>query len=91
MHLTNLTEEEKTTIAPWQNTPIQFDKITGHINKCTAIFSDNDLWVPITDSRIFEEKLNAKILIEHNKNHICGDDNITELPVILREVLEMTQ
>ena len=59
------------------------------MKKSIAIFSDNDPLVPITDSKIFEKELGAKIIIENNKGHFSGSDGITELPVVFQLVLEM--
>ena len=54
-----------------------------------AVFSDDDPDVPMSDSRLFKEKLNAKIITEHNKGHFSDDAGVKELPVILNEILKM--
>lgn len=94
VHLTNEAyedEEDKEIASPWLETPIDYNRILIHIKKITAIFSDNDPVVPISDSGIFKEKLGAKIIIEHNKGHFTGEDNIEELPVALEELLKMSK
>ncbi len=47
--------------APWLETPIQWAKVLSHTKNFSAIFSDNDPYVPIADSKIFKEKLGADI------------------------------
>ncbi|MBU1255325.1 alpha/beta hydrolase, partial [Patescibacteria group bacterium] len=88
--LTNLeTEEEKEIAKPWLETPIDFDKVKKVTNKITAIFSDNDSFVPLeVNKKIFEEKLEAKIIIEQNKGHFNEDSGIFEIPVVLKILLD---
>jgi predicted alpha/beta hydrolase family esterase len=83
--LRNLETDEEWKIAePWIETPINLEKIKSQLNKRTAIFSDNDPFVPLEENRkIFAEKLGAKVIIEHNKGHFSGEDGIKELPIIL--------
>jgi len=92
VNLVNLSGPEEEKIAePWLKTPIQWDKVIQHTNNFVAIFSDNDQWVPLTDSEIFKEKLGAKIIIEHEKGHFSGSDNVTEIPTVLNELLKMVK
>ena len=87
-HLQNIEGPEAEKIAqPWLETPIDFDKINSHITQITAIFSDNDPWVPVSDKEIFRKLLNAKIIVEHNKGHFAQDDGITELPKVIEEIV----
>lgn len=72
---------------PWLNTPLDWNKIRLHTSNFTAIFSDDDPFVSLTDSKIFKEKLEAKIIIEKNKAHYSGSDGITQLPTVLKELL----
>lgn len=72
---------------PWLDTPIDWQKVKKHTSKFTAIFSDDDPFVSLTDSKIFKEKLEAKIIIEKNKAHYSGSDGITQLPTVLKELL----
>lgn len=84
--------EESVRIAkPWVETPINWNKIKLHTNKFTAIFSDDDPFVPMSNSDLFKEKLNARIIIEHNLGHINGEANITKLPSILEEILRLSK
>ena len=87
------TEEEGAyeIVWPWLKTKIIFDKVLNHTKKFVAIFSDNDPYVPMENIKIFQDKLNAKIIFEKNKGHFSGSDNVTKLPSLLKEVLEISQ
>ncbi len=91
INLMNLPTEEEKIAKPWLNTNINWDKILEHTHNFVAVFSDNDKWVPISDSEIFREKLRAKIFIEHNKGHFSGDDNVKEIKVVLNEFLSIVK
>ena len=60
-------QEEHDTAKPWLETPIDTDKVKRICPKITAIFSDNDPDVPLSDSEIFKERLGAKIIVENKK------------------------
>lgn len=82
--LMNLTPEEWKIATPWFETPIDFIKVKKQTKSFTAIFSDNDLYVPLEENRqIFNEQLGARIIIEKGKGHITEDDKIIELPILL--------
>jgi len=92
IHLKPIIKENKEDYEiakPWLETPIYWDKILTHTNRFVSIFSDNDRWVPVEDSKIFEKKLKSKTIIEHNKGHMGASDNVPELPVVLDELLKM--
>lgn len=91
VNLINLSDEEEKIAKPWIETPIQWDKVILHTDNFIAIFSDNDQLVPIKDSEIFKKKLDAKIFIEHNMGHFSSGDGVTELPVALDSILEISK
>jgi len=72
---------------PWIETPIDWEKAKSSTENITAIFSDNDPYVPMSDSEIFKEKLGAEIIIEHEKGHLSEEHGIMELPVVLEKIL----
>lgn len=72
-------EEEKEIARPWLQTPINFDKIKTHTKNFLAIFSDDDFCIPLSDSKIFKQKLNAKIIIKHNEKHFNETKKILEV------------
>ena len=92
VNLKNLeTPEEKKLAKPWLETPIDWDKIVSHTKKFFALFSDNDPWVPVSDADIFKDKLGAKTLVVHDKGHINEESDVLELPVVLEELLKMSE
>lgn len=84
----NLDETEEEEIArPWMETPIDYEKIKTHVSDITAIFSDNDPFVPLEwNKKLLEEKLNAKTIVLHNKGHFTESDNVISLPEALEEI-----
>jgi len=87
----NEVEEDKEIARPWIETPISWDKIKNHTNKFIAIFSDDDPLVSLSDAKIFESDLGAKIVIEHGKEHFSGSSGIKELPSALEAVLKIAK
>ena len=83
------TDEVREIAKPWLETPIDFGKARKCLEKFTAIFSDNDPFVPLENTNLFREKLGAKIIIEKQKGHFTESDNVKELPSVLNELLEM--
>jgi len=79
-------QEEKAIASPWLETPLNFEKIRQSSDNFIAIFSDNDEYVPKENQTIFKEKLDAKIIIEHNKGHFGGEDGIKKLPIVLESI-----
>lgn len=74
----------------WLNTPIDFDKIKKHTKKFIIINSSNDPYVPLSDADLFKENLGARVIIKKNMGHISEGDGVTELPVVLEELLKMS-
>ncbi|MDP3792610.1 MAG: alpha/beta fold hydrolase [bacterium] len=74
----------------WLKTPINLAKIKSHLDHNVAIFSDNDPYVPLDNQIDFRDKLGSKIILEHNKGHLNAVAGVTELPVVLEELLKMS-
>lgn len=90
--LKNLESEEEWEIAKsWLETPINFTKIKNATNDITAIFSDNDPFVPSENKKLFASKLGAKTLIENKKGHFSGSDGVKKLSSVLKAVLEISE
>ncbi len=86
------TEEEKIIGKPWLKTPIDFNKVKATANNFVAVFSKDDPVVPLVENKkLFEKRLNTKIIIENDKGHFSGSDGITELPVVLDSLLEISK
>ncbi len=83
-NLINLEDEESKRIAkPWVETPIDCEKIKNACENITAFLSDDDPFVPLSDKEIFEQKLDAKVIIEKKKGHYTKRDGVIKLPEIL--------
>lgn len=83
------TDEDMIIAKPWLETKLGWEKVKSHTNKFIAIFSDDDPLVPITDSKIFEKELEAKIIIEQGKEHFSGSTGIKELPSALESIIKI--
>ena len=83
------TDQDVIIAKPWLETPLDWKKIKSRAGKFVAIFSDDDPLVPVSDARIFEKELGAKIVIEQSKEHFSGSTGIKELPSALEAVLEI--
>lgn len=70
---------------------INWEKIKKHCDNFTILLSDNDQYVPVSYGDIFKEKLNAKIIINHNMKHFSAADGITQLPTALNAVLQLAE
>lgn len=84
-------EESRKIARPWMETPIDFKKVKQHTKNFTAIFSDNDPFVPLTQKDLFIKELGASIVIEHNKGHFTDSDGIRELPTALKAITDMLE
>lgn len=86
--LTNIDGNEDPLIAkPWLETPIDFEKVKHVVGRIVAIFSDNDPFVPLENEVAMREKLGARTIVVPNMKHFSGDDGVTELPMLLDEIL----
>ncbi|MBI2148570.1 serine hydrolase family protein [Candidatus Woesearchaeota archaeon] len=86
-NLINLEDKEVEKIAePWLKTKINFTKVKNNINKLTVVLSDNDPYNCLEENtRIFKEKLNAKVIIEKNKGHFTSQDGGKNLEFGLKQ------
>jgi len=86
------TEEDKRIAGPWVNTPRDDEKIKRIINKAIAIFSDDDPFVAPENQKSWQEKVGAKIIVEHNKGHFNEEEpSVWELPSALEALLEISK
>ncbi|OGZ48582.1 MAG: hypothetical protein A3C84_04285 [Candidatus Ryanbacteria bacterium RIFCSPHIGHO2_02_FULL_48_12] len=90
--LMNLENDEAKEIArPWLETPIDFEKVRRHTQKFFALFSDDDGDVPVGNKELFAERLGADTLMEHAKGHFSKGDGVTEIPVVLEQILKFAE
>lgn len=64
-------------------------------NGFIAIHSNNDPYVPLKFSEVFNQELGAEIVIKNAMGHFSGsiekEDSCTELPVVVEAVNELSQ
>lgn len=88
--LTGLENNSEREIAnSWLGVPLDFEKIKNIIIKSVAIFSDDDIFVPLENTEAFEKLLGSEIIIEANKAHFDPEAGIVELPSALEAVLKI--
>jgi len=75
---------------PWLRTPIDEETVKKNAKKITALFSDNDPFVPVGNANFFEQRLNAKIIILPHRGHFGTRDSALAVPEILTELLSMS-
>lgn len=80
----------KRELSSFFQTPVDFDKVKKHCDKFVVLHSTDDAWVPVKHASVFEEKLGAKTIIQTGMKHYSGDDGISELPVVLEELLRIS-
>lgn len=74
------------SIEHWLNKPIRWAAVKKSAKTFVALFSDNDEIVDISQAKVFETNLGAKVVLEHNKGHYDAASKITELPSLLVEI-----
>jgi predicted alpha/beta hydrolase family esterase len=72
----------------WRTASIDLSRVKARAPKSIAIFSDDDPFVPIENSKRFKSELGSEIIVEHGQGHFCGDD-YRELPRALESVLKL--
>jgi len=82
-------EEDELIAKPWLTTPINWETVKQKSDKFTAVFSDNDPYVPLSDKDIFADELGAKVVVLHGLGHMGGNDSISELPVVKNELIKL--
>jgi predicted alpha/beta hydrolase family esterase len=91
--LSNLEDDDvvRSVSQEWLQTPLNLEEVKSHLDKCVAIFSDNDPYVPLDNQEEYKEKFGAKIIVEHAKGHFSESTGTTELPVALESVIGIAQ
>jgi serine hydrolase len=83
------TEEQKAILNDWLNPPLDLKSLAGRSNHFTAIFSDNDPFVPKENWAACEKELHAKVIVKHSAGHFEGE-HATDLPEAVAAVESMT-
>lgn len=74
------------SIEHWLSKPIKWSAVKKSAKTFVALFSDNDEIVDISQAKVFETNLGARVVLEHNKGHFDDAAKITELPSLLAEI-----
>ena len=82
-------EDSYNTAYTWIHTDINFDNIRNITDNITCIFSDDDYFVSLSQKEKFENLLNTKTIVVHNKGHISADDGVQELNEIYNALNEI--
>ncbi len=83
------TAAEKEIMMPWKEAPIDWDRAKSHAGQIVCIISDNDPYVPVNEAQKFGIALGAKIVMDNGRGHFSDDDDVTQLPGLLQELLSM--
>ena len=79
--LINLLPEELEIAHPWIHSEIHLERVLDHCNNFLSIFSTNDPYVHLDETKKFKEKLNSKIIIKKNLGHF---NEVQKIPEILK-------
>jgi uncharacterized protein len=76
-------------------TPLRFDKIRGgSAHGFVNIHSDNDQYVPLTNSTELKERLGGEAIVLHNKGHFSGpldhEASCTQLPEVVTAIEKLS-
>jgi hypothetical protein len=76
----------ESALSDFYRTQIGWGRIRLCCSNFVALTSDDDPWVPLRYGDILREKLGAKLVVEHGMGHF----NMSDLPMALDAVMEMT-
>lgn len=79
--------EEERIALPWMSDDIDYKKILHKTKNITVINSTNDDYGVVEENRrLFEERLNANVIILENRGHFTESDGATQLPEVTEEL-----
>ena len=92
-NLDNLEDEEIKEIAePWLKTKINFDKVKKNIGKLVVLLSKDDPYNFLEENKkIFQNKLNAEVILKENKGHYTEYDGVKKLLIVVDKLLEISR
>ncbi len=77
--------------ASFFETPVNFKKVKGACDAFVVIDSDDDPYVPMARGDTLEHELSAKRITLPSWKHFNTGAGITEVPIVLKELLEMVR
>ncbi len=73
---------------PWLDTPIDDAAVRRVMPRSAAIFSSNDIFVSLENTKWFADRFGCKTTILGDLGHMSGDDHVTSLPIVLDTLLD---
>ena len=73
----------------WLRTPIDLAKVALFTDNITAVFSDDDFYVPLEQEALFREKLSAKTVVVSGQGHISEEDGVFEPEYLWEEMSQL--
>ena len=70
---------------------VAWTEIKKKCNEFITIHSQDDPYVPVENSARFKENLDAKTIALNGYRHFSGEDDVTAVPEILKELLEISK
>lgn len=84
--LNGLEKDQEKIVAPWLKS-VNIIRAKKNLLHSTALFSDNDPYVPLSNTTYFKI-LGSKIVIEKKKGHYIEDKTL-RIPLLLKEINNM--
>jgi len=81
-------EAEKAVLNDWMNPPLVLSNVVNKSKYISAIFSDNDEFVPRENWAACEKELKAQVIVKHRFGHFEAND-LYELPEVTHAILAM--
>lgn len=78
-------------LGPWITTPSDWEEARRHCSRFIAIVSTNDPYIEIDNSKVFEERLGARIRAVKNAGHFRDIDGYREFHIAFDEVIGMVK
>jgi predicted alpha/beta hydrolase family esterase len=75
----------------WLNSQIEIARVSVHLKRLSAVFSDDDQYINLSDSEILRKYLGAKIIVHPKRGHFTEFDGVTEVHAVLNELLNMAK
>lgn len=78
------TKESQAVAKPWLETPIDFKKVKNNCSRFVVFLSSDDEWVNCKENKsLFENNLDAKVIVEEGNGHYNVD---IKIPKLLEEI-----
>lgn len=85
-----ISNKKKKTVENFFHPPLRWQTIRKRCRFFTGIYSKNDPLVSLKNAYLMRKKLSAILILEKNKGHFSRNDNVFKLPVVLKELVIMS-